>query len=120
MKRRRSFPSWRMGRDEISLLGELVQLLVKSSPVVLSDNPGFGDDYGRTSMDIPKATNYFRSAENPIERDKVRLVLSPFWLKIGQCPPECDKKDLMHAIEYSIFRGVIRLEVKGEFCYLRV
>ncbi|MBA0580834.1 hypothetical protein Gorai_023035 [Gossypium raimondii] len=36
---------------------------------------------------------------------------SPFWLKIGPCPSECDKKDLMHAIE-STFGGIMRLEIK--------
>ncbi|MFQ6628418.1 hypothetical protein Gotur_007204 [Gossypium turneri] len=114
--KRRSFPSWRMGRDEISLLGELVQLLVKSSldeedlEMIMEGRPWI----------FQRQLIIFDRLTNPIERGKVRLVLSPFWLKIGQCPPECDKKDLMHAIEYSIFRGVIRLEVKGEFCSLRV
>lgn len=34
----------------------------------------------------------------PIERNKIKLIYSPFWIKAGPCPPECDKKDLMHAI----------------------
>ncbi|MBA0611402.1 hypothetical protein Godav_012094, partial [Gossypium davidsonii] len=29
-----------------------------------------------------------------------------FWLKIGPCPPECDKKDLTHAIR-STFGGIL-------------
>ncbi|MFQ6625455.1 hypothetical protein Gotur_006258, partial [Gossypium turneri] len=41
-----------------------------------------------------------------VELNKIRLVYSPFWLKFGPCPPECDKKDLMHAVG-STFRGVI-------------
>ncbi|MBA0820419.1 hypothetical protein Gohar_022114, partial [Gossypium harknessii] len=53
-----------------------------------------------------------------VKNSMVRLVASPFWLKIGHCLPECDKKDLMHAIGLT-FRGVIRLEIKGEFCRLK-
>lgn len=34
-----------------------------------------------------------------MERCKFRLVVSPFWLKIGSCPPECDKEDLMHVVK---------------------
>ncbi|KAK5844657.1 hypothetical protein PVK06_000797 [Gossypium arboreum] len=37
----------------------------------------------------------------------------------GPCPPECDKKDLMHAVG-STFGSVIRSEIKGEFCRLKV
>ncbi|KAH1039717.1 hypothetical protein J1N35_041460 [Gossypium stocksii] len=47
-----------------------------------------------------------------VEQNKIRLVSSPFWLKLGPCPPECDKKDLMHDVGSS-FGGVIRLEIKG-------
>ncbi|MBA0624738.1 hypothetical protein Godav_010033 [Gossypium davidsonii] len=32
------------------------------------------------------------------EQNKIQLVYSPFWLKFGLCPFECDKKDLMHEI----------------------
>ncbi|MBA0576238.1 hypothetical protein Golob_024300 [Gossypium lobatum] len=38
---------------------------------------------------------------------------------IGPCPLECNKKDLTHAVG-STFGGVIKSEVKGEFCRLRV
>ncbi|KAG8501207.1 hypothetical protein CXB51_003333 [Gossypium anomalum] len=48
----------------------------------------------------------------PIERSKIKLVTSPFWLKIGPCPPEFEKKDLMHAVG-STFGGVLRSEIKG-------
>ncbi|MFQ6661181.1 hypothetical protein Gotur_029420 [Gossypium turneri] len=34
----------------------------------------------------------------PMERNQIRLVSSPFWIKIGPCLPEFDKKDLLHAI----------------------
>ncbi|KAH1047986.1 hypothetical protein J1N35_038770 [Gossypium stocksii] len=54
-----------------------------------------------------------------IERNKIRLIHSPFWVKISPCPPECDKKDLMHTVG-STFGGVIRAEIKGEFCRIRV
>ncbi|KAH1057101.1 hypothetical protein J1N35_035166 [Gossypium stocksii] len=82
-----------MGRDEIFFLEEeLVQLTVKSSLVV---------------------------PVNPIERSKIRLVLSPFWIKVGPCLPGCDKKDLMHAIG-STFGGVLRSKVKGDFCWLKI
>ncbi|MBA0645642.1 hypothetical protein Goklo_013709, partial [Gossypium klotzschianum] len=40
----------------------------------------------------------FDSLVCPVEKSKIKLVVSPFWLKVGPCPPECDKKDLMHAI----------------------
>lgn len=43
----------------------------------------------------------------PTEQMKLRFVHSPFWLKFGPCSPECDKKDLMHAIGSS-FEGLIR------------
>lgn len=34
-------------------------------------------------------------------------------------PPECDKKDLLHAIG-ATFGGVIKSEIKGDFCRLKV
>ncbi|PPS05425.1 hypothetical protein GOBAR_AA15248 [Gossypium barbadense] len=55
----------------------------------------------------------------PIERNKIKLIYSPFWLKVWLCPPKYDKKDLMHAIG-STFRGVARAEIKGMFCRIRV
>ncbi|MBA0550147.1 hypothetical protein Golob_021117 [Gossypium lobatum] len=54
-----------------------------------------------------------------IERDQIRLVSLPFWIKIGPCSPEFDKKDLLHAIGVT-FGGVIRSEIIGEFCRLRI
>ncbi|MBA0556386.1 hypothetical protein Golob_026492 [Gossypium lobatum] len=38
---------------------------------------------------------------------------------MGSCLPECAKKDLMHVVG-STFGGVIRSEVKGEYCRLKV
>lgn len=54
-----------------------------------------------------------------IERKKIHLNMSPFWLKIGTCPYECDKKDSLHAIGF-MFVGLIRSEVKEEFYHLLV
>ncbi|PPD77671.1 hypothetical protein GOBAR_DD25408 [Gossypium barbadense] len=39
-------------------------------------------------------------------RDQIRLVSSPFWIKIGPCLPEFDKKDLLHAIGVTFGGGV--------------
>ncbi|TYG50040.1 hypothetical protein ES288_D10G144100v1 [Gossypium darwinii] len=52
-------------------------------------------------------------------RDQIRLVSSPFWIKIGPCFPEFDKKYLLHAVGVT-FGGVLRSEILGEFCRLRV
>ncbi|MBA0881790.1 hypothetical protein Goshw_002636 [Gossypium schwendimanii] len=54
-----------------------------------------------------------------MERDQIRLVSSPFWIKIEPCSPEFDKKDLLHAIGVT-FGGVTRSEIIGEFCHLRI
>ncbi|MBA0873834.1 hypothetical protein Goshw_007921 [Gossypium schwendimanii] len=50
---------------------------------------------------------------------QIRLHLSPFWLKIGHCLPEFDKKDLLHAIGVT-FGGVLRSEICGEWCRLKI
>ncbi|MFQ6634501.1 hypothetical protein Gotur_012036 [Gossypium turneri] len=54
----------------------------------------------------------FDRLTKPMERDQIRLVSSPFWIKIGPCLPEFDKKDLLHAIGVT-FGGVLRSEVNG-------
>lgn len=61
----------------------------------------------------------FKRLKAPTERKKIRMVLSPFWLKVGPCPPECDKDDLMNAIG-STFGRLIRSEITGEFCRLKI
>lgn len=61
----------------------------------------------------------FYSLVCPVERSKIKLIVFPFWLKVGLCLPERDKKDFMHAIG-TTFGGLIRSEIKGEFCRLRV
>ncbi|KAH1057402.1 hypothetical protein J1N35_035467, partial [Gossypium stocksii] len=40
-------------------------------------------------------------------------------IKIGSCPPEFDKKDLLYAIRVT-FGGVIRSEISGDLCCLRI
>ncbi|KAH1082045.1 hypothetical protein J1N35_021806 [Gossypium stocksii] len=47
-----------------------------------------------------------------VERNKIQLVYSLFWLKVVSCPPKCDKKDLMRAVGFT-FGGVIQLEIKA-------
>ncbi|MBA0759980.1 hypothetical protein Gotri_022782 [Gossypium trilobum] len=66
-----------------------------------------------------KSLIIFDRLTNPVERDQIRLVSSPFWIKIGPCLPEFDKKDLLHAIRVT-FGGVLRSEINGEFCRLRI
>lgn len=41
-----------------------------------------------------------------IERKKVKQLTSPFWIKLGLCPPKFDRKDFMHAIGSS-FGGIL-------------
>lgn len=52
-------------------------------------------------------------------RNQIRLVWLPFWMKIGPCPPKCERKDLIYAIG-STFGGVLQSEEKWKFCRLRV
>lgn len=54
-----------------------------------------------------------------IERSQIQLNSSLYWIKIGPCLPEFDKKDLMHAIG-ATFGGILRSEINGEFCRLKV
>ncbi|PPD66772.1 hypothetical protein GOBAR_DD36352 [Gossypium barbadense] len=60
-----------------------------------------------------KSLVIFDRLTKPMERNQIRLVSSPFWIKIGPCLPEFDKKDLLHAIGVT-FRGVLRSEVNGK------
>ncbi|MBA0765712.1 hypothetical protein Gotri_014868, partial [Gossypium trilobum] len=105
------------GRDEIPLPEEeLVQVSVKRSLVGEEDLELILEGclwfFQRQLIIFDKLTQY-------MERSKIRLVLLLFWLKMGPCLPECDKKDLMHVVG-STFGGVIRSEVKGEYCRLKV
>lgn len=56
---------------------------------------------------------------DPIQRNQVQLVMSPIWLKIGPCSPECDKKDLMHEVG-STFGGLKRSKTVGNCCRLLI
>lgn len=51
----------------------------------------------------------FDRLNKEMERDKIQLTSSPFWLKIESCSLEFDKKDLLPAIG-----GVLRSEVCGD------
>ncbi|KAH1046825.1 hypothetical protein J1N35_037609 [Gossypium stocksii] len=55
----------------------------------------------------------------PMDRSQIKLLSTPFWTKTGPYSPEFDKKDLLHAIGVT-FGGIIRSEIIGEFCRLRV
>lgn len=61
----------------------------------------------------------FERLTEAIERNKVKLIYSSFWLRLNWCPPECDKKDLMHAIG-STFGGVLRLDINEESCRIQI
>lgn len=61
----------------------------------------------------------FNRIVEPIERNKIQLAMSPYWVKVGPCSPKCDRKDLSHAIG-STFGGVIRAKSKGDFIRIRV
>ncbi|KAA3461736.1 reverse transcriptase [Gossypium australe] len=40
----------------------------------------------------------FERLRDPIEREQIKLTSSPYWIHIGPCPPEYDRKDLLHVI----------------------
>ncbi|KAK5825278.1 hypothetical protein PVK06_020092 [Gossypium arboreum] len=61
----------------------------------------------------------FDRMKEEIERSKIKLIFLPFWLRIGSCPPGCEKKDLMYALG-STFGGILRSEIKNEVCRLKV
>ncbi|KAH1063903.1 hypothetical protein J1N35_028890 [Gossypium stocksii] len=66
-----------------------------------------------------KSLILFERLCSAIEREKIQLISSPFWLKIGSCSPEFDKKDLSHEIG-STFRGLIRSKINGDICRLNI
>ncbi|KAA3481201.1 Zinc finger, CCHC-type-like protein [Gossypium australe] len=130
--------------NEITLLAEeLVQLSIKRSMVKPADKPTlicsvwtkkqFSFDSFQAQMrkdDLEQILEgrhwlfrkyliLFDRLACPIERDLIRLTSSPYWIKIGPCLPDFDKKDLMHAIG-STFGGVIRFEILDDFCRLKV
>lgn len=52
-----------------------------------------------------------------IDHSKIRLILTPLWLKVGPFPPYCDKKDLTHAIR-TTFGGLFRSKFLEESYHL--
>ncbi|KAK5771014.1 hypothetical protein PVK06_047183 [Gossypium arboreum] len=126
--------------DEISLLAEeLIQLSVKSSRVEPYDKPTLictiwtekyynPNSFKEQMKSIWKTRKNLRSNRQddlevvmevifdrltkPMERDQIRLTSTPFWIKIGPCLPEFDKKDLLHAIGVT-FGGILRSEING-------
>lgn len=54
---------------------------------------------------VSEEVDSFGKLNEPIERNKIKLVLSPFWVKTGPCPLEYDKKDFIHAIGSSFGGG---------------
>ncbi|KAH1056869.1 hypothetical protein J1N35_034934 [Gossypium stocksii] len=66
-----------------------------------------------------KSIILFDRLTQPMERAQIRLTSSLFWIKIGSCLPEFDKKDLLHAIGVT-FGGVIRSEINGDICRLKI
>ncbi|MBA0798368.1 hypothetical protein Gohar_008961 [Gossypium harknessii] len=73
------------------------------------------NDLGGLTMVFSEKSNYFYRLLESIERRKIKLIISPFWIKVGPCPSEYERKDLMHAIG-STFGGVLRSESKKDFC----
>lgn len=61
----------------------------------------------------------FDRVKGSIDRKKLRLSSSPFWIKACPCPPESVQKDFAHAIGSS-FGGVLGSEIKRDFCYIKV
>ncbi|PPD98816.1 hypothetical protein GOBAR_DD04153 [Gossypium barbadense] len=66
-----------------------------------------------------KSLILFDRLNQSVERSQIRLHSSSFWLKIGPCLPEFDKKDLLHSIGVT-FGGVLKSEIGGEWCRLRI
>ncbi|MBA0568963.1 hypothetical protein Golob_006428 [Gossypium lobatum] len=88
-----------MEKDEIFLLKEeLVQLSVKSFLVVPKENPSLlcsGEEDLKMNMEghpwfFRQQLIIFYHLVCHVERSKIKtgLLHSPFWLKVGLCPPE--------------------------------
>lgn len=54
-----------------------------------------------------------------MERSQIQLNSSPFWIKIGPCLPEFDKKRSI-ACYWDYFWRKLRSEINGECCRLRI
>ncbi|MBA0754491.1 hypothetical protein Gogos_021309, partial [Gossypium gossypioides] len=131
----------RDGRDEISLLAEeLIQLSIKGSMVEPNSKPTLictvwtGKLYNPEIFDLEedlelimegrpwlfrKNIILFNRLNQAMERDRISLNSSPFWMKIDSYLPEFDKKDLLHAIGVT-FGGVLGSEITDVCCRLRI
>ncbi|MBA0872493.1 hypothetical protein Goshw_014986 [Gossypium schwendimanii] len=98
---------------EIKLAGQNLYLIVfeleEDLELIMEGRPWF----------FRKSLILFDRLTQSVERSKICLNSSPIWLKIGPCLPEFDKKDLLHAIGVT-FGGVIRSEISGEWCRLKI
>ncbi|KAK5787025.1 hypothetical protein PVK06_041676 [Gossypium arboreum] len=56
-----------------------------------------------------KSLILFNRISQPMARGQIRLTSLPYWIRIGSCPPEVDKKDLLHAIRVT-FGGGYQIE----------
>ncbi|MBA0740827.1 hypothetical protein Gogos_014013 [Gossypium gossypioides] len=115
----------RIGGDEISLLAEeFIQLSIKSSMVEPNKKPtllctiwtekSYNPDSFRVQKQLWSGDHGFQKnlvlfdrLAKPMERSQIRLNSSLFWIKIGSCLPEFDKKDLLYAIGVT-FGGIIK------------
>ncbi|MBA0577658.1 hypothetical protein Golob_024146 [Gossypium lobatum] len=116
-----------MVKDEISLIEEkLVQLSVKSSLLVPIGNLSLicsvwtkksytPDSFKAQIKSIWKTTKKF---EIQVVGKNLFLISSDSEDDLDMIIEECDKKDHMHAVG-STFEGVIRSEIKGDFCQLK-
>ncbi|KAA3482895.1 reverse transcriptase [Gossypium australe] len=103
--------------EEISLLAnEIIHLSMKSAAITPDDLESILE--GQPWM-FRKQLVIFDRLIRTTERSRIKFVSSLFWLKIGSCPPEFDKKDLMHAIGVT-FGGIVISEINGEYCRIKV
>lgn len=57
--------------------------------------------------------------KEPISRQKLKLLKTPYWIKAGPRSPKCERKDLMHVIGSS-FGGLLSAKSKREFYRIKV
>ncbi|KAL1072470.1 hypothetical protein V6Z11_D11G155600 [Gossypium hirsutum] len=104
-KTRKKFEIQMVGQNLFLIIFELVEDL----EMILKGRPWL----------FRKSVIIFDRLCQAVERDQIRLISSPFWIKIDSRFPEFDKKDLLHAIG-ATFGGVLRSEINEEFCRLRI
>ncbi|KAA3462317.1 hypothetical protein EPI10_028810 [Gossypium australe] len=102
----------RESNEEITLLAEeLVQLSIKRSIVVPSEKPTLICSVWTKKYFNPDS---FKAQMKSVWKSKRKFEIQT----IGQCSPEFEKKDMLHAIR-STFGGVLRFEIRGDCCRLR-